>query len=46
MCLCFTVKEPEAEGSALQAEVHDLFAGSEAEGLGGFLHRDRRRAAD
>ncbi len=39
-------EDTDAKEGALQAELYDLCAGSETEGLDGFLHWDGRRAAD
>ena len=41
----FSAEDTGAEGSAVQAELHDLCAGCETEGVDGFLHWDGRRAA-
>ena len=41
----FTAEDTEAKEGALQAELHDLSAGSETEGLDNLLHWDRRWAA-
>lgn len=44
--VCWTVCEcPEAGEGPLLAETHELCAGCETEGLDGFLHWDKRRAA-
>ena len=40
-----TAKDPEAEGSAVQEEPHDLCAGSEEEELDGFLDWNKGWAA-
>lgn len=45
MCLCSAAKDTEAKEGALQTELHDLCAGSETEGLDGFLYWYNRWAA-